>query len=462
MSDGADHIPPDDDATPQGLVPMLLRRLRVAPKHATFVVESAWLAAGLASKFAIQMGTLYYLTSNLGVEGVGVFFTLIGLLTCLIPFVGLGNYDLTIRQIARREDPRLVAGRAMRSTLASFACVLPLVLLLRPLLAGQLGWTPYLMVVVSELLVMRVTSNVQAVATGFRLHYVCAIVDFVLGMSRFAAVFVAARLGAGVDGTLMLYAFTTLPTAAFGWAWMVRRCGAPRWDTGPVFAGLADHLRMVAAQFGEMGAREGDKPMLNLLAGPAAVGIFGTAGKLFGIVLVPIDLLTQVFRPRVSQAWTDGEARGRHLSRVMCLGLIGTGVVSGAVLFAAAALLPYVLPRLADSEWGAARSVLMYLSLVPPIYGLQRAHVITNISRGRVGAYAGSVVAAAALSTTTLVAFAPLYGWHAACAALGLYLAASSLGMWLLARRADADADADAAPSDAAPSDADLAGVAAA
>ena len=435
MTDPNDgQLPPPSEATPAGFAATVLRRLRVNPRHATFAVESAWLAAGVASKFAIQMGTLYYLTSSLGVEGVGVFFTLIGLLTCAIPFVQLGNYDLTIRDVARRQDPRLVAGRAMRSTLASFLCVLPVLLLLRPVLAGRVGWTPYLMVVVSELLVMRVTSNVQAVATGFRLHYVCAIVDFVLGVSRFAAVFVAAKTAAGVDATLSLYAFTTLPTAVFAWAWMARRIGTPRWDSGPVFAGLGDHLRMVTAQFGEMAAREGDKPLLNLLAGPAAVGIFGTAAKLFGVVLVPIDLLTQVFRPRVSRAWADGEAAGRRLSRVMAVALCGTGVVAGAGLFAVAALLPRVLPDLAASQWGAARIALMYLAFVPPVYGLQRANVISAISRGVVGAYATAVVIAAVLGLSTLAALAPAYGWRAACAATWVYLAASCAATWLLAR----------------------------
>ena len=172
------------------------------------------------------------------------------------------------------------------------------------------------------------------------------------------------------------------------------------------------------------------------MAGPAAVGIFATASKLFGVVLVPIDLLTQVFRPRVSRAWADGDDAGRRLSRAMSISLCGTGVLAGAGLFAVALLLPRLLPKLADSEWGAARTALMYLAFVPPVYGLQRANVITAISRGVVGAYATAVMASAALGVGTLVVLAPAYGWRAACVATWVYLATSCAGTWLLARRA--------------------------
>ena len=287
----------------------------------TFVRETAWLAAGFASKFAIQLGTLYYLTHALGVSGVGIFFATISLLACLVPFVQLGNYDLTIREIARREDPQAVAGRAMRSSFASFLCFFPVLICLRLLLLKQVGWPAFLMVATGELLVMRVISNVQAVATGFRLHYVTAVSDFMLGLSRFVAIYIAARLGAGVNLVLMLYAFTALPTAGCAWMWMVQRIGWPQLRGGAIVEGVTDHARMVVAWFAEMAAREGDKPLLNALSNARETGIYGTATRLFSIVLVPIDLLTQVFRPRVGQAYADGDERGHRLARMMALGL---------------------------------------------------------------------------------------------------------------------------------------------
>jgi O-antigen/teichoic acid export membrane protein len=400
----------------------------------TIVRESLWLAGGFASKLFIQMGTLYYLTHNLGVTGVGIFFALMGLFACLVPFVQLGNYDLTVRDIARREDPQLVMGRAMRSSGVGFLCLMPILFILHPLLAAQVRWIPYLMVAMSELGVMRVTGNVQAVATGFRLHYVTAVSDFVLGASRFAAVYIAARCHANVDTVLELYAFTTIPTTLVTYGWLVRRCGHPKWREGPLIAGLLDHLRMVAGWFAEMAAREGDKPLLNALSDARQTGIYGTATKLFGVMLVPIDVLTQVFRPRISQAYADGEARGRKVWLQMAFSLTGCGVLAGIMLFTAALLLPRVAPKLAHSEFGDARLALMYLAFVPPIYGLQRANIISAIARGAVGAYATATVVSAAVGVGTLVVFAPAHGWRAACFASQVYLSVSCLTSWLFVR----------------------------
>jgi O-antigen/teichoic acid export membrane protein len=400
----------------------------------TIVRESLWLAGGFASKLFIQMGTLYYLTHDLGVSGVGTFFALTALISCLVPFVQLGNYDLTVRQIAQREDPQAVTGRCMRSSGAAFVCLLPFLFVLHPLLASHVGWTPYLMVACSELVIMRVTSSVQAVATGFRLHYVTAVSDCSLGTSRLIAMYIASRLGANVNTVLELWAFTTLPTAIITYVWLVRRIGSPHWRHGSIFADFLDHMRMLVAWFAEMAAREGDKPLLNAFAGARQTGVYGTATKFLSVILVPIDVLTQVFRPRISQAYADGAKAGRKLRVQMSFALVGCGVLAGAMLFTAAALLPHFAPTLARSEFGDARLALIYLSVVPPIYGLQRANIIVAIARGAIGAYASATVASAMIGLATLVVLAPTHGWRAACVASEVYIATSCLTSWLFVR----------------------------
>lgn len=407
---------------------------RVSP---TLLVEFGWLAAGFATKFAIQIGTLYYLTRTLDLSGMGVFYSLISLFACLVPFVQLGNFDLTIREVAKGADARAVAGRAMRSSAVMFVALLPVLAALHSWLAPEVAWKVYLAIATGELLVMRVTSNVQAVATGFRKHYVVAVGDFLLGVSRFAAIFVAHRLGAGVDAVLLLYALTSVPAAIVTYAWLVRRVGWPALFGGPIFADFVEHLRMVVAWFAEMAAREGDKPLLKAFADSAQAGIFGTATRLFSVVLVPIDLLTQVMRPRVGKAWADGEAQGRAMHRRLSLALGGVGLLAGVGLFAIATLLPHVAPKLAGSELDQVRVALMVLSIVPPIYGLQRANIIVAISRGATAAYAAATVTSALAALLTLATFAGRYGWRAAVAASIVYLSTSALTSWLFVAMSD-------------------------
>ena len=412
----------------------LLDRLPVR-LNPTAVRETAWLAGGFGTKLVINLGTLFYLTHTLTVAGTGTFFALISLLACIVPFVQLGNYDLTVRDIARRADPQQVAGRALRSSAAAFCFVLPVVAALHHFVAPGVGWVPFLMVAAGELLVIRVISNVQAVATGFRQHYVTAVSDLLLGSSRLGAMYVAYRLGAGLDVVLVLYAFTALPAAVATYAWLLRRIGRPHLRGRPIFTGVADHLRMVVAWFAEMAVQQGDKPLLMTLAGPDQTGIYGTASKLFGVMLVPIDVLTQVFRPRISQAYGDGEAHGRRLARLMSLCLGGCGLLTGLGLFAAAFLAPRIAPKLTQSKYADVRVALMYLALVPPIYGLQRASVVSAIARGAVGAYAKAIAIGAVLGVGTLVLLAHRFGWLGACIATIVYMGVSCLTTWLFARQ---------------------------
>ena len=407
----------------------------------TVVRETAWLAGGFVAKLLIQMGTLYYLTRTLGRDGTGTFYAVVSLLACLTPFVQLGNYDLTVRDVARRMDPRVVAGRAMRSSAAAFVCLLPIVVLLRPWVAPTVAWVPFFMVVTGELLVMRVTSNVQAVATGFRQHYVTAVSDFLLGLSRLAALYAAFRLGAGVDVVLMLYAFTSVPATVVAYGWLVRRIGRPTWRGGPLFAGVAEHARMVVAWFAEMAAREGDKPLLAAVAGAGETGIYGTATKLLGVMLAPVDVLTQVVRPRLGRAYADSAAAGRRLYHLTAAALTACGLLAGGAMFAAAVLAPRVAPQLIHGAFADARLALMWLSLVPPIYGLQRANIVAAISRGQTSAYARSTCVSAVVGLATLLALGHRMGWRAACVASPVYLATSCAATWWLSRAQPTAAD---------------------
>lgn len=400
-----------------------------------YLVETGWLAAGFVSKLLIQMGTLYYLTKSLQVEGSGTFFAITGLLACLVPFVQLGNYDLTVRQIARKEDPQTIAGRAMRSSIAAYFVLLPVLVVLRLLFARDVGWTAFLMVATGELLVLRVMSNVQAVATGFRLHYVVAVSDFLTGLSRFIAIYACAKMSAGIDTVLIAYSFTAIPPAVAAYAWMAHRIGTPKWRGGKLFEDVADHRRMVIAWFAEMATAQGDKPLLMKLATVTDVGIYGTASKLFAVVIVPVDLLTQVFRPRVGAAYADGDAAGQRYARMMTIALVALGAMAGTGLALTAWLLPIVAPGLIPQQFADARVALMYLSAVPAVYGLQRANVISSIARGATGAYATATLLSAVIGLGTLALLAPIYGWRGACLAYGIYVLTSAIATGVLARR---------------------------
>jgi O-antigen/teichoic acid export membrane protein len=417
-----------------GRIRRLLPRFLHGSSGPVIIREAAWLVSGFVLKAIIQIGTLYYLTHNLGVQRVGTFYAVLSFFAIVVPFAQLGNYDLTVRQIAQGEYPPLVAGRAMRSTFASFVFLLPIVLSLKPLVSPQVGWIAFLPMAVSELFVMRVHTNVVAVATGFRLHYISAISDFAMGLLRFIVVYTAAQLLAGLNELLALYAFTSVPVALGAYIWLIRRIGRPMIRSVQILADLGDHITMVIAWFLEMVARDGDKLLLTEFSSPLQTGIYGTAVRLFSVTLVPIDILSQVFRPRLSRARAEGKRRGARIWAVMAVCLCGCGVVGGAGLFLAAYVLPLLAPNWIKSDFADVRSAIMYLAFVPPIYGLQRANAIDAIARGAIKAYAAGTAAGVVFGMGTLIILAPSYGWRSACFGSMIYFAVSSLTTWLFSR----------------------------
>jgi O-antigen/teichoic acid export membrane protein len=396
--------------------------------------EASWLAGGVLLKAVAQLGTLYCLTRTLNVEQVGTFFAILSLFALVVPFIQLGTYDITVREIARREQPALVAGRAMQRTTATFLLLFPIVLLLKRWIPGEVSWTAFLLLAVSELFITCVLTNVMAVATGFRLHYVAALSDLLAGWSRFAAIYVAWQLGGGLNLVLILYAFTSLPATYGAYSWMVRRIGRPVIPPGPITADLKDHMTMLCAWVSEMAARSGDKLLLAEFAGAFDTGIYGAATRLFGIALVPIDILTQVFRPRIGRAYADGGAIGTRLWLMTAACLGGLGLIAGVGVVLIALILPRVMPSLVRSDFAEVRLALLYLAFVPALYGLQRATVIDAIARSAIRAYAVGAAVGAGCGVATLIGLAPAYGWRAGCIGLSVYFAMSALATWVLSR----------------------------
>jgi O-antigen/teichoic acid export membrane protein len=277
-----------------------------------------------------------------------------------------------------------------------------------------------------------------AVATGFRLHYVSAISDFAIGLSRLIVVYTAAMLVAGLNVVLVLYALTSVLVGLGAYIWLVRRIGRPIIRSGKILADFGDHITMVVASFLEMLARDGDKLLLTEFSSPMQTGIYGTAIRLYSVTLVPIDILSQVFRPRLGRAWAEGKRSGARLWAIMIVCFGGWGLIAGAGLFLVAHFLPLIAPSWIKSDFADVRSALMFLAFVPPVYGLQRANIIDAISRGAIKAYAAGTGVGVVCGLSALIVLAPSYGWRSACLGTLIYFAVSALAIWLFSRKSTA------------------------
>jgi len=193
--------------------------------------------------------------------------------------------------------------------------------------------------------------------------------------------------GRGLGGFSVGLAAGTLAGAGYGYALFRRRYG--RFAGGPVaggpfaggpFAGgpfarspfdrtlarrmLLESLPFWLAGLFSLAYSRGDVVILRLLAGDAEVGAYRAAGQLFEMTKnLPLLVLIALF-PQLARDFRRAPSRLPRAERVIALGLLGAGVVVGAILAAAAGL---VGRRILGPEFARTIPSLRILSLALPL-----------------------------------------------------------------------------------------------
>jgi PST family polysaccharide transporter len=235
-----------------------------------------------------------------------------------------------------------------------------------------------------------------------------ALTELAMRAAAAAAVFPLVRGPGDAWMVLALQAVTSWIAVGVTTAWMyreVRRVRAP-------FAAAVRMLRASAELFVFRGAgglyTVGNPFLLGVLAGPAAVALYGGGERIMRAAVNLLAPASQALFPRVSYLMANDRARGDRLVRVSLLAMAGVGTVLSGVLALSA---PLVVPLLLGPGYEQVVPVLRVLAVLPLLIGVNTALCVQwALPLGLDRAVVWAVAGAAVVNTVFALLAVPAYG----------------------------------------------------
>lgn len=399
-------------------------------RAASLTRNSIWMLAGHGLRMALQAGYFVGLARVLGASDFGVFLAVLVIATGLAPFSGWGLGAILVLRTAR-------SASAYPDSLYRFLITQ---LVTAPVLIGLLlvvvrWWVPeaplglVILVALSELVVFKWTEIAGQVFQGHERLSGTATLFAIAAFGRLLAVG-ALALGRGdLVEWGFFYFMATLLTAVIA-VWMtIRTFGPPAREEGAsALLGLGTFFALGTAS--KAAYTDIDKAILLRLAGDATAGIYGAAYKIVSVAFAPVQALLGAAAARLFRGGAKGVRGSFEASKSILPAALALGLISSAVLFFAAPLVPLVL----GADYEEASIVVRWLSPVPLLQGIHYLFAETLAGAGRQAVRTAVQITSAAFNALLNFLFVGAYGWIASAGATiateVLLIAALGLIVW--------------------------------
>lgn len=336
-------------------------------------VDTVTIQLGRALQILLNIATFVLLARGLGPTGFGLFSTIVAVINTGYALADLGFGQLATRAIAQRNTREIVAIQAGVPLLYAAASAVLAV-------SGVISWfltRDGAAVLFSATCLGLSYLHVQArvcVERGFWLGDLrvgrATLIDVVASAARLLGV--AAVWIAGGRSITLFSAGIALAGLLGLWAvhqWLTYPRAEARPVPGDRRATVIEAAPFALSSLAWNAFAEMPKMLLAPIAGPAAVGQLGAAGRLLNAAQVPLQSLLNVMTPRLfasAKTADDPQSpRPRTFLRSMAL-VTGSGALVGAALAACAPVVPLVLGR----AYEPSVPVLRILSLSLPFQAL--------------------------------------------------------------------------------------------
>lgn len=369
---------------------------------------------GQLSRVVVQGAYFVLIARSLGPDQYGLFVGVVAIVAVAAPFATLGAGNVLIRRVSL--DPSqfsLTLGNALVITLASSGVLVGLTCLISVRTLPGAGVASIVaLVAVSDLLLARLIDLAgQAYCALERLDRTAQLL-VLPAVTRLA-------------GAALLSAVNSKGTAA-SWARLYAACSLAA--VGVTALAVRYELTRPSVARNEIGAtvREGsyfsvalasqtvyndiDKTMLARLASTAATGVYGAAYRVIDMAFAPIRALLASTYTSYFRAGAEGLSSSVRLSRKLLPAMVAYGLISGALLFLLAPLLPAVLGQ----DFRGVVSATRWLALLPAIRAVHylAADALTGAGLQRARTRIQILVAAANVCINFWLI--PAYGWQGA------------------------------------------------
>ncbi len=396
--------------------------------------NATWMLGGQGLQLAAQFAYFVIIAHVLGPRGYGTFVACTALVITMSPFSPWGTGDVMVKYVAR--DPSALPayfGNALLVTIGSGLGLTLLALLIRPILLP------------ASVNVAMVVAIALADLIGTQVTGVCSQVFLALGRARRSAQVLALSAGLRLIAAIVLASTTATPmrwaylyaaaalvasaTAIIEVSWC---CACPRVQFNLLLPSVREGFHFATAAAAQTVYTNIDKTMLARLATVEAAAIYAVAYRFIEAAMLPVRSLAAVTYPEFFRRGMQGVTSTYQFARYILRRSVAYGIITAALLFLAAQLIPSIM----GSGYADSTVALRWLCILPVIksihsfltdtltganYQWQRSstqilvavfNVILNLWLIRAFSWRGAAWSSVLTDTLLMVALYLIIRWH--------------------------------------------------
>ena len=410
----------------------LLARLGIGSLGAS----SISMALGFVARGLILAGYLVLTSRWLGVDGYGEFSGVVATVMIFATLSGWGVNQVLVQKVA--PEPAGLArywSTALLQTLLVGAALLALLPLLAAILTrGEIAWSAFALIGISELIALPVALGAVSALLAVGRPHAAAIALCIVPGARLLAVAVGMLSGmeASIEAIAELHLAGSLAGAVVAMLAVRAASGPLSWSRrAPMAEVLPVGTPYVAGNVVGNSYLEIDKVMILSILGSTVLGPYTVAFRAASLFALPVTALMSAALPRLFAAPTHVERQRTLRAVVVAAALYG---LLASILVALSS--PF-LPLLFGEEFAAASGYLLLLSPWPLLFAVHQALACGLTGSGLQGKRVLIEGAGLLLLLGANLALLGRYGASAAILSLLLVEGAIALGcLFALARRA--------------------------
>jgi len=384
-------------------------RLRASP----MARNASWLLVGQGLGLLLQAAYFVILARLLGPVQYGVYAGAFAFANLVAQYSALGTGSVFLRYVSSDRSAFAVYWGNILVVTSVVGGVLVFALVqLGPKLLNPSSAALVLLAAVGNCICAQLTIESGRVFQTFEQMRLSALLNLLTNLMRTMAA--VAMLLALHKATAWQWALVSTLVSALAAAATIAtvtlRFGKPRFEPELFFKRSAEGFGFAVAMSTSSLYNDLDKTMLSHYGMNHANGIYSMAYRIVDIATIPIFSIRDAAMPRLFKLGRVGVAASADLSYRLLRRTLSLGVISSAVMFAAAPLIPFVVGQ-GFAEGAAA---LRWLCLIPVFRSIHQMTGCALTGAGMQNYRTFTQLTAAAINFFLNLWLIPRWGWHGA------------------------------------------------
>ncbi len=384
-------------------------------RHTHLGKNTAWSAAGLFARMAIQALYFIIIARKLGVQNYGAFVGVVAIANFFSPFTAWGSHSIMIKKVARdRSAFPAYFGVSLATTVVSGFILVAISALLTILVFSRSIsiWIP-LMICVSDLLLARFVDIAAAAFQAFeRLRAVAFLQALATGTRLVAAIVLLLffRTPASAMTWAVLYAASSAVCGAIALALVRRRLGWGTFSLKLMKGNFREGFYFAVSWAAQGAYNDIDKTLVGRMDSLAAAGFYAAAYRIEDAAYAPVRALLVASYARFFREGARGIRGSLGFGRRLLPWALAYSIVAGVALYLLSPLLPWVF----GPGYQETASALRWIALLPFLRAISylAASVLTGADRQAVRSR--FQIGIAVFNFVLNLILIPRFGWVAA------------------------------------------------